>query len=101
MLQGIARWIARAAHSFEGGLATAGLGLGASFSDRVCGRIGFLRWPAGRFEFLTHSSPLCRDVLYGIGVYIVMYWFVLPMAFPTFRQSGWGTNCSQLPFIFR
>ena len=29
-------------------------------------------------------------VLYGIAVYIVMYWFVLPTAFPTFRHRLWN-----------
>ena len=38
-----------------------------------------------KIEFLTIHSVV-SGVLYGIGVYIVMYWFVLPSVFPTFRH---------------
>jgi len=32
------------------------------------------------------KQPLISGVFYGIGVYIVMYWIVLPAAFSTFRH---------------
>ena len=35
--------------------------------------------------FLT-KQPFVWGVLYGIGVYLVMYWVVLPSAFSTFRH---------------
>jgi hypothetical protein len=34
--------------------------------------------------------PVVSGVLYGIGVYILMYWFVLPTTFPTFRHRLWN-----------
>ena len=38
-----------------------------------------------KIRFLT-KSPFVSGVFYGIGVYIVMYWIVLPTAFSTFRH---------------
>ena len=38
-----------------------------------------------KIPFLT-TQPLISGALYGIGVYIVMYWFVLPTAFSSFRH---------------
>jgi hypothetical protein len=38
-----------------------------------------------KIRFLT-IQPVISGVLYGIGVYLVMYWIVLPSVFPTFRH---------------
>ncbi|PYI80646.1 MAG: hypothetical protein DMF05_05730 [Verrucomicrobia bacterium] len=38
-----------------------------------------------KIAFLTIHFVV-SGVAHGIGVYVVMYWFVLPMAFPTFRH---------------
>ena len=82
-LQGIAAGLLGAS-SFDGGLVTAGLGLALHFFVAfVVVTIFYLA--SRKIEFLA-IHPVVSGVLYGIGVYIVMYWFVLPAAFPTFRH---------------
>ena len=86
-LQGIAAGLL-GANSYDGGLVTAGLGLALHFFVAfVVVTIFYLA--SRRIEFLT-IHPFVSGVLYGIGVYIVMYWFVLPTAFPTFRHRVWN-----------
>ena len=82
-LQGIAAGLLGAS-SFDGGLLTAGFGLALHFFVAfVVVTIFYLA--SRKIEFLV-IHPVVSGVLYGIGVYIVMYWFVLPAAFPTFRH---------------
>ena len=82
-LQGIAVGLL-GANSYDGGLVTAGLGLALHFFVAfVVVTVFYLA--SRRIGFLT-LHPVVSGVLYGIGVYIVMYWFVLPTAFPTFRH---------------
>jgi hypothetical protein len=82
-LQGIAAGLLGAS-SFDGGLVTAGFGLALHFFVAfVVVTIFYLG--SRKIEFLV-IHPVVSGVLYGIGVYIVMYWFVLPTAFPTFRH---------------
>ena len=82
-LQGIAAGLL-GAQSYEGGMATAGLGLALHFF--VAFVVVSTFYAASRkIPFLT-KHPFVSGVLYGIGVYIVMYWFVLPSAFSTFRH---------------
>jgi hypothetical protein len=86
-LQGIAAGLL-GANSFEGGLVTAGLGLALHFF--VAFMVVSVFYLASRkMEFLT-IHPVAAGALYGIGVYMVMYWFVLPTAFPTFRHRMWN-----------
>jgi uncharacterized membrane protein YagU involved in acid resistance len=86
-LQGIAAGLL-GANSYDGGIATAGLGLALHFL--VAFVVVFLFYLVSRkIAFLT-TQPLVSGALYGIGVYIVMYWFVLPTAFPTFRHRLWN-----------
>ena len=86
-LQGITAGLL-GANSFDGGLVTAGLGLALHFF--VAFVVVSVFYLASReIEFLT-IHPVASGVLYGILVYIVMYWFVLPMAFPTFRHRVWN-----------
>ena len=82
-LQGIAAGLL-GAKSFDGGLVTARLGLGLHFFVAFV-VVSIFYLASRKIEFLT-IHPVVSGVLYGIGVYIVMYWFVLPMAFPTFRH---------------
>ncbi len=82
-LQGIAAGLLGAS-SFDGGLVTAGLGLALHFFVAFV-VVSVFYLASRKIEFLTIHS-VASGVLYGIGVYIVMYWFVLPMAFPTFRH---------------
>jgi hypothetical protein len=86
-LQGITAGLL-GANSFDGGLVTAGLGLALHFF--VAFAVVSVFYVASRkIDFLT-IHPVASGVLYGIGVYIVMYWFVLPTAFPTFRHRVWN-----------
>src|SRR5215469_2706453 len=86
-LQGIAAGLLGAS-SFDGGLVTAGFGVALHFF--VAFVVVIIFYLASRkIEFLA-IHPVVSGVLYGIGVYIVMYWFVLPAAFPTFRHRLWN-----------
>jgi hypothetical protein len=76
------------ANSFDGGLVTAGLGLALHFFVAF-GVVSVFYVASRKIDFLT-IHPVASGVLYGIGVYIVMYWFVLPTAFPTFRHRVWN-----------
>ena len=86
-LQGIAAGLL-GANSYEGGLLTAGLGLALHFFVAFV-VVSIFYLARRKIEFLT-SHPVVSGTLYGIGVYIVMYWFVLPTAFPTFRHRLWN-----------
>jgi len=82
-LQGIAAGLL-GAKSYEGGMATASLGLALHFFVAfVVVTIFYLA--SRKIPFLT-KQPFISGVFYGIGVYTVMYWFVLPTAFSTFRH---------------
>jgi len=82
-LQGIAAGLL-GANSYEGGMVTAGLGLALHFFVAFV-VVSIFYLASRKIEFLT-LHPVVSGVLYGIGVYIAMYWFVLPTAFPTFRH---------------
>src|SRR6201997_2148147 len=82
-LQGIAAGLL-GAKSYQGGMATAVLGLALHFF--IAFLVVTIFYLANRkIPFLTAHAFIC-GVLYGIGVYIVMYWIVLPSAFSTFRH---------------
>ena len=86
-LQGIAAGLLGAS-AFDGGLLTASLGLALHFFVAFA-VVSVFYLASRKIEFLT-LHPVVSGVLYGIGVYIVMYWFVLPTAFPTFRHRVWN-----------
>ena len=86
-LQGIAAGLL-GSHAFDGGLLTAGLGLALHFFVAFVVVTAFYL-ASRKLRFLT-MHPIVSGVLYGIGVYIVMYWFVLPTTFPTFRHRLWN-----------
>ena len=82
-LQGIAAGLLGDS-AFDGGLVAAGLGLALHFVVAfVVVTIFYLA--SRKISFLT-KQPFVSGVLYGIGVYIVMFWFVLPTVFSTFRH---------------
>ena len=70
--------------SYEGGMATACLGLALHFFVAFV-VVSIFYLASRKIPFLT-QQPLLSGALYGIGVYIVMYWFVLPTAFSSFRH---------------
>jgi hypothetical protein len=86
-LQGIAAGLL-GSQSFQGGLMTAGLGLALHFFVAFV-VVSVFYLASRKIEFLT-IHPVVSGLLYGIGVYIVMYWIVLPTAFPTFRHRLWN-----------
>ena len=86
-LQGIAAGLL-GANSFAGGLVTAGLGLVLHFFVAFV-VVSVFYLASRKIDFLT-IHPVVSGVWYGVGVYIVMYWFVLPTAFPTFRHRAWN-----------
>ena len=65
-------------------MATACLGLAVHFFVAFV-VVSIFYLASRKIPFLT-TQPLISGVFYGIGVYIVMYWFVLPTAFSTFRH---------------
>jgi hypothetical protein len=84
MLQGIASGLL-GQRSFEGGMATAGLGLAIHFLIAFTAAAVF--YAASRKLSSLTQHALVSGLLYGIAVYIFMYWIVVPLAFPTARHS--------------
>jgi hypothetical protein len=82
-LQGIAAGLL-GTKSYSGGIATAGLGLALHFFVAFV-VVSIFYLASRKLRFLTKRS-FVSGVSYGIGVYVVMYWVVLPTAFPTFRH---------------
>jgi hypothetical protein len=82
-LQGIAAGLF-GTKSYEGGMATATMGLALHFFI-VFVVVSIFYLMSRKIPFLTRQ-PFVSGVSYGIGVYIVMYWMVLPSAFSTFRH---------------
>jgi hypothetical protein len=84
MLQGIASGVL-GQRSFEGGMATAALGLAIHFL--IAFTAATLFYAASRkFSFLTQHA-VASGLLYGIAVYVVMYWLVIQLVFPNARPS--------------
>jgi uncharacterized membrane protein YagU involved in acid resistance len=84
MLQGIASGLL-GQRSFEGGMATAGLGLAIHFLIAFTAAAVF--YAASRSLSSLTQHVVVSGLLYGIAVYIFMYWIVVPLAFPTARHS--------------
>jgi len=84
MLQGIASGLL-GRQSLEGGLATAGMGLAIHFFIALV-VVSVFYLASRKISFLT-EQPLVSGLFYGIAVYLVMYWFVVPLAIPVARHS--------------
>jgi hypothetical protein len=84
MLQGIASGLL-GAPSFEGGMATAGLGLVIHFFIAFTAASVFYLG-SRQFSFLTRHAVV-SGLAYGIAVYIFMYWIVVPLRFPSVHHS--------------
>ena len=65
-------------------MATAGLGLAIHFF--IAFVVVSIFYLASRKVAFLIKRPFVSGVFYGIGVYVVMYWIVLPAAFSTFRH---------------
>jgi hypothetical protein len=77
MLQGIASG-ALGAQSFEGGWKTAALGLGFHFLIAFTAATVFYL-ASRKLAFMTRR-PILSGVAYGVAVYLVMYWVVVPLS---------------------
>lgn len=70
--------------AYKGGIGTVLLGLMIHFFI-VFVVVSTLYLASRKIRFLT-EQPVVSGMLYGMGVYLVMYWIVLPAAFPTFKH---------------
>jgi hypothetical protein len=77
ILQGIASGLLGMS-AFRGGFATAALGLGLHFFIAIVAA-GVFYAASRKFPWLVRY-PYVAGVLYGVAVYIVMYWIVLPLS---------------------
>jgi hypothetical protein len=84
--------------SFNGGWLTAALGVGIHFLIALtAANIFFLL--SDEFKFMK-SRPVLAGVLYGIAVYLFMYWIVKPLsAAPPTPFSGTGALIAVLTHI--
>jgi hypothetical protein len=77
LLQGVAAgWLGP--KSFDGGMPTAALGLAFHFLIALTAATVF--YVASRYVSFMIDRPLISGVLYGIAVYLVMYWVVMPLS---------------------
>ena len=77
LLQGIAAgWLGPA--SFKGGTTTAAVGLAFHFLIAFTAAAVFFV-ASRKLAFMT-GRPILSGVLYGIAVYLVMYWIVMPLS---------------------
>src|SRR5947208_1371491 len=84
MLQGIASGLL-GAPSFERGFLTAGLGLAIHFFIAFTAAAMFYLI-SRKFSFLTEHA-IFAGLLYGIAVYLFMYWIVIRLVFPNAHPS--------------
>jgi hypothetical protein len=77
ILQGIASGLL-GMPAFRGGFATAALGLGLHFFIAITAAAVFYA-VSRKLPWLVRH-PYMAGVLYGVAVYIVMYWIVLPLS---------------------
>jgi uncharacterized membrane protein YagU involved in acid resistance len=84
MLQGIASGLL-GKRSFEGGLLTAGFGLAIHFFIAFTAAALFYL-VSRKFRFLIEHA-IVAGLLYGIAVYLFMYWIVIPLVFPNAHSS--------------
>src|SRR5262249_47524687 len=84
MLQGIASGLL-GARSFEGGLLTAGLGLAIHFFIAFTAAALFYLISRKFRSLIEHA--IVAGLLYGITIYLVMYWIVIRLVFPNAHPS--------------
>ena len=84
MLQGITSGLI-GAQSFDGGVATAACGLAIHFLIAFTVTTVFYL-ASRRLSFLTDHA-IVSGLLYGIAVYLFMYWIVIRLVFPNAHPS--------------
>ena len=83
-LQGIAAGLL-GAKSFDGGMGTASIGLGFHFFVALV-VVSIFYLASRKLSSLTEHAVV-SGLLYGIAVYIFMYWILVPLVFPTAHHS--------------
>jgi hypothetical protein len=84
MLQGITSGLI-GARSFQGGLATAACGLAIHFLIAFT-VVTIFYLASRRITFLTQHA-IISGILYGVAVYLFMYWIVIRLVFPNAHPS--------------
>jgi hypothetical protein len=77
ILQGIAGGLL-GPESFQGGMATAALGGALHFLIAFSAAAVFYA-ASRKIDFMT-ERPILSGILYGVCVYVVMYWIVMPLS---------------------
>lgn len=85
VLQGVAAGLIGRESAVNGGLATAGLGLAIHFF--IAFVVATVFYVASRKLVFLTRHPVISGLLYGVIVYGVMYWIVMPLAYPVVRPS--------------
>lgn len=89
ILQGIASGLL-GPRSFDGGWATAALGAVCHFFIAFSAATVFYV-ASRRLSFLT-ERPVLSGVLYGVAVYVVMYWIVKPLSLVRPSPFSWSVT---------
>jgi hypothetical protein len=85
VLQGVAAGLLGRESAIQGGLATAALGLAIHFFIAfVAASVFYLA--SRKIAWLTRQAVI-SGLLYGIAIYLVMYWIVMPLAYPVVHPS--------------
>jgi hypothetical protein len=85
VLQGVAAGLLGRESAMQGGLATATLGLAIHFFIAfVAASVFYLA--SCKIVWLTRQAVI-SGLLYGIAIYLVMYWIVMPLAYPGVHPS--------------
>lgn len=85
VLQGVAAGLIGGESAKQGGLATAGLGLAIHFLIALVAASLFYM-ASRKIAWLTRQTVIA-GFLYGIAIYGVMYWIVMPLAYPVVHPS--------------
>lgn len=86
VLQGIATGLL-GPRSFQGGWATAAMGLACHFLIAFSAATVF--YAASRKIPFMVFQPLYSGILYGVAVYLFMYWIVMPLSRVPRRRFSW------------
>jgi predicted neutral ceramidase superfamily lipid hydrolase len=85
VLQGVAAGLLGRESAINGGMASAGLGLAIHFFIAfVAASVFYLA--SRQITWLTQQAVLA-GFLYGVAIYGVMYWIVMPLAYPVVHPS--------------
>jgi uncharacterized membrane protein YagU involved in acid resistance len=94
ILQGIASGVL-GPRSFSGGKETAAIGLGFHFLIAFSAATVF--YMASRKLLWMTRQPILAGVLYGVAIYLVMYWIVMPLS--NFRKGPFSWSATVIAII--